>query len=345
MSTLPSTTDLILGISLVIALVPMALCYLARWWLHRGTVEPVWMFPLLMTLGGVGGFFVPLFAHEEVVRVFALIYESDLLSRPLFVNSVAAPTGEELGKALVLLPLVFTRWYRSPVDGLLYGFAAGAGFACAENFVFFTSAYVTGGGVSWIASVVGRTGPAAIIHGCATACVGAAIGAARFDGRRTTAVLGPICGFVAAVLIHGTWNLLLECAAITGDIWFEQVAYLGLPFVGLGFVWALSIADRVESTAIEKALQAIHEKGHINTGEFSAIVDRERRKGQDWAGDKDRKRFLGTALELGLALRRLRREGRGRSHVKQLHTQLEELTGRPAPHLTDPAIELPEEER
>ena len=39
------------------ALIPVVICYLARWYLDRGRTEPPWIFPALSVLGGLGGVF------------------------------------------------------------------------------------------------------------------------------------------------------------------------------------------------------------------------------------------------------------------------------------------------
>jgi len=122
----------VLLFSVVFALVPAALCYLARWWLDRGELEPPWIFPVLMVLGGASGALFAVYGHAEVAALVSSLYGGEVPAEPLFVTTVITPAAEELGKAFVLLPFVLThRWYRGPVDGLLYGFAAGAGFACA----------------------------------------------------------------------------------------------------------------------------------------------------------------------------------------------------------------------
>ena len=84
---------------------------------------------------------------------------------------------------MVLLPLLMTRFFRSPVDGF-YGFAAGSGFAVCENFMYFMTAYQMEGGGGLVLSILTRLGPSSVIHGGATAIVGAYLGAATWSRRK-----------------------------------------------------------------------------------------------------------------------------------------------------------------
>ncbi|MEZ4463513.1 MAG: PrsW family glutamic-type intramembrane protease [bacterium] len=134
-------SELVWVLSAVLAAVPIAICYGARWWLDRGSLEPPWSFPIVMLAGGVGGVLFSLYGSPEVQRLIADILGARGRRRLLFIGSVVVPASEELGKAFVLLPFALTPWFRGPVDGLVYGFAAGAGFACAESFMYFAAAW------------------------------------------------------------------------------------------------------------------------------------------------------------------------------------------------------------
>lgn len=318
---LPSRGDLVLLFSVFFALVPIGLCYLARWALQRGRAEPPWTFPLLMLAGGAGGMLFALFGHEEVARLFALLYGAGMHAEPLALEALLSPAAEELGKAFILLPFALTAWYRGPVDGLLYGFAAGAGFACVENFMYFAVAFEAAGTAGWVGEVVARAGPSAIIHGGATAAVGAFLGAARFDGGRLAAVGAPFCGFVAAMLIHGGWNLLVALSALTGELWYHQLALLMLPLVAVALLGAMAVSLRIEAGVLAGELGREVRAGRLSSAELDALVDvRARRRLRDVP---DRAGLIGAAITLGHALRRLRREGRGLRQVNRLRRSME----------------------
>ncbi len=246
-SSLPTMTDLVVVFSLAFALLPVAALYVARWWLRRDAYEPPWAFPLLMLSGGAGGLLFALYGHAELVGLFARLYGPDAASEPLLYNAIVQPAAEEIGKAFIVLVFVLTPRFRGPVDGALYGLAAGAGFACVESFVHFYSAWAYQGAAGWLSEVAIRTGPSLVVHGTATGAVGLFLGLAKLDRRAMVALLAPVCGVTASLAVHGGWNALTFLSAYTGDPDFERLAFMGqAPIIGL-FVAALWWAVRLET--------------------------------------------------------------------------------------------------
>ncbi len=244
---LPTLTDLILVFSVAFALVPVAALYVARWWLRRDAYEPPWAFPLLLLAGGAGGLGFALFGHAELVGLFARLYGPDAASEPLLYNGIVQPAAEEIGKAFIVLVFVLTPRFRGPVDGALYGLAAGVGFASVESFVHFYSAFAYQGAAGWLSEVTVRTGPSMVIHGTSTGAVGLFLGLTKLDRRAVVALLAPVCGMTASLAVHGGWNALLFLSVYTGDPDFERLAFMAqAPVIGL-FVGALWWAVRLET--------------------------------------------------------------------------------------------------
>lgn len=318
-----------MALSAILAAVPVALCYGTRWWLDRGTLEPPWTFPLLILAGGLGGVFFSLYGYPEIEGLVESLQGAPVPPGSLISDAVLVPAAEELGKAFILLPFALTPWFRGPVDGLLYGFAAGAGFACAESFMHFAAAWEEAGEAAWLWEVVTRTVPATLVHGGATAAVGAFLGAARFDGRKGVAVAAPLIGFLAAILTHGLWNGLIRAGAETGDLRFNQVAVLCLPILFMGGALALRGALRVELVGTAPGLALEVHAGVLSTAELHAALDRRFRRRGDWHGSQARRqRLVGALLGLGLALYRYRREGRGAARVQRLRAEVAQARGR-----------------
>ncbi|MEZ4475482.1 MAG: hypothetical protein R3F60_32740 [bacterium] len=90
-------SELVWVLSAVLAAVPIAICYGARWWLDRGSLEPPWSFPIVMLAGGVGGVLFSLYGSPEVQRLIADIWVRGR-RRLLFIASVVVPASEELGR-------------------------------------------------------------------------------------------------------------------------------------------------------------------------------------------------------------------------------------------------------
>lgn len=135
-----------------------------------------------------------------------------------------APIVEEILKALVLAVVVRSRHFTWFVDGAVYGFAVGTGFAAIENLL-----YVEGVGPdAALSTAIARVFSTALMHAAAAALIGVAVGFGKFAGswRRGIVVLA---GTLTAILLHGGFNWLVdEDRSVTG----ATVVALG----GLGVV-------------------------------------------------------------------------------------------------------------
>ncbi len=130
----------------------------------------------------------------------------------------SGPFVEEAAKALGLLILVaLTRQMDGPTDGMVYGTAAGLGFAATENLLYGLAAVGRGAGPGDVAGLmVLRTALSAGVHALATCSFGGFLGAAQVSrgwGRRFTWI---VSGLVLAGAIHVGWNLTLALTAVGG---------------------------------------------------------------------------------------------------------------------------------
>ncbi len=138
----------------------------------------------------------------------------DLRSAPLLLfcvglaRLVIAPLVEEAAKALSL-PL-WGRWEPTRKRALVWGLAAGLGFALTEGML--TTAQTIDAG-AWIPSLVAHVG-VAIVQGMTTALVGLFWWRARERGRW----LNVVVGYLLAVVLHGFWNLGALARAFVADV-------------------------------------------------------------------------------------------------------------------------------
>jgi RsiW-degrading membrane proteinase PrsW (M82 family) len=301
--------------SAAVALLPVALCYALRWRLARGPVVPAWMFPTLVVLGAVGGVAMPLTAIGQIEWLFAPVAQSPLA--PPFFDAIVGASAEELGKALILLAFVPTRWFRSTLDGLLYGLVAGVGFAAAENFLFFLDAYANDGPEGWRMTVLVRLVPSLVVHGGATAAVGAFLGAVRWERRLLVVFAAPILGLSLASLMHGAWNGLIMAAAVTGEVLYHTLALSLLPVTLVLLIALLAAALKLEAAVLRDELALEVLAGRLTTAELDALSKPTRRT----------LRFVAVATGLAYAHRRARLEGRDVDDVDRWREKLARVRG------------------
>ena len=244
--------DMILPALLIAILIPALVLY----WMRTLDLYRTGEFRLLLACFGGG------------VLGFGLAF---LVNRTLILNGVisninvvrfSAPVAEEILKALILFLVVRSSRFTYFVDGALYGFAAGVGFAIVENIE-----YILGAPGAALGIAVTRVISTNLMHAAATAVIGVSFGLARFERapRRTLLVLA---GFALAMALHMVFNnlvtrvssplVLLLCAVLIG---------MG----GAGFVvWTIRRGLREEKGWIEEKLGMAD---RVTTGE-AAVVQR-----------------------------------------------------------------------
>jgi RsiW-degrading membrane proteinase PrsW (M82 family) len=123
-------------------------------------------------------------------------------SRRQLYAAFGAPVTEEGLKALYIYWLIRTGRIGFMVDGAIYGFAIGAGFALVEN-LYYLGLFGGSNLLVWILRGFGT----AVMHGGATAIVGIlAIGSSSLSGFRLRS-FAP--GLAIAIVVHSFYNLSL----------------------------------------------------------------------------------------------------------------------------------------
>lgn len=185
-----------------------------------------WLFPASTIAGGAGGLGAALLLSPLLLPLS--LSAGRLIGFDNLHEYLAQPLCEELGKALPLLLIYRTRWFRDALDGMLLGMAAGLGFAAFENLLFFLAAYDRGGLPAWAASIAVRIVLSTAVHGTASAFVGAYFGAAREHPSQSVRLLALPAGLAAAVGLHASWNGLITSA--------QEEAGTGLALTALGLL-------------------------------------------------------------------------------------------------------------
>lgn len=162
----------------------------------------------------------------NIERVYEILgRHPSLLS--LILAVVIAPLVEEFAKGLGVFR--YRRVISDIEDGIIFGAAAGLGFAATENLLYESDALFMDGASAFIATAIVRSLSSALLHATASAVMG--LGVARsVRGQRSW-----IPYYFSAVIIHGAFNL----AASFGVLYEGELgdsAYL------IGLVAAFTIA-------------------------------------------------------------------------------------------------------
>ncbi|MBN1954119.1 MAG: PrsW family intramembrane metalloprotease [Anaerolineae bacterium] len=173
--------------------------------------------------GGIGGLGLA-FAFNTYVAI-PLIARLNLSYLLLFV--AFAPVAEELLKSLSLLYISRQPEFTYFVDGAIYGFAAGIGFAISENLLYMTL-YPDQG----IATYLVRGFSTCLMHGTAAALVGGAVGLFRFR-KRSSRWLAMVGGWAAAIFLHVVFNSVSNSGALSQTVILVVLVFIGLAGVGL----------------------------------------------------------------------------------------------------------------
>jgi RsiW-degrading membrane proteinase PrsW (M82 family) len=183
-----------------------------------------------------------------------------LLSEQALVRYMA-PVVEETIKALALLYLIRRPTFTYFIDGAVYGFATGVGFAVFENYLYIFQNLDIG-----LGTALGRVLSTNLMHASAGAMVGIALGVSRFRRFRGRALFLS-GGLSLAILLHAVFNHLVARSAERQLFLFAVgVGLCGVAFTALVIrrglatekVWiaeTLGLANRItpaESTAARR---------------------------------------------------------------------------------------------
>lgn len=130
-----------------------------------------------------------------------LLLHSFDMQRGAYSRNVA-PVTEELLKGLVIVALIRASRIGFLVDGAIYGFAVGSGFALFENLHYLQVAQ-DAGLATWIVRGFGT----AIMHGGTTA-IFAVMALTVLAHRPTAGAFAYLPGLLVAMLMHGAFNRL-----------------------------------------------------------------------------------------------------------------------------------------
>jgi RsiW-degrading membrane proteinase PrsW (M82 family) len=221
---------------LIASVIPLAFLYLIKW-LNFFETHRVRLILVALAWGA--------FALELSYQVS---HPMGLVLGKTFVATHTAPVVEEIFKSLILLYLVRRAETTSFVDGAVYGFASGIGFAIAENMLYLSRVDMdTGLVLGTIRAFISSMG-----HGSSTAMVGMAV--AGFPlGRVNHPLLRWVIGLAVAIAFHTTFNNVAFHNFIFGHtslLILASIVFTQLLLVAAAILWGL----RRERNRLRKSL-------------------------------------------------------------------------------------------
>jgi RsiW-degrading membrane proteinase PrsW (M82 family) len=173
----------------------------------------------------------------------------------------SAPIVEEILKGTILLYLIRRANFNYFVDGAIYGFAIGIGFAIFENYE-----YVLSRPDAALMLAIGRVLSTNLVHATGSATIGIGLGIARFD-RSSRRLLILFSSLAMAIGLHMAFNNLVT--RVNSNLQLLYAA--GIGFAGAAFIVTIIHRGlREEKSWIEEKLGATD---RVTIGE-TAIVNR-----------------------------------------------------------------------
>lgn len=128
-----------------------------------------------------------------------------------------APIVEEIAKAILIIIFIKRNKIGFMIDGAIYGFAIGAGFALIEN-IFYINSMNEASIIVWIVRGIGTS----VMHGGSTAILG--IICMYFNNKTDKFdIKGVIIGIIFSIAIHWAFN----------QFWLEPTLFAVIAFVSI----------------------------------------------------------------------------------------------------------------
>lgn len=140
------------------------------------------------------------------------------------VIRIAAPILEELLKSIILIYLVARADFNYVVDGALYGFGAGIGFAMFENIE-----YVGGNAEIALLVAAARVFSTNLMHATGSGLIGTALAYRRGDASQRGALM-IAGGYIVAIAFHAAFNTMASAGAYL-------VFVIAYGVLGVGLIW------------------------------------------------------------------------------------------------------------
>lgn len=245
---------LVLLSALVVSAALLLLVVLAVWFVDRYDREPLHMVAAVFLWGAA---VAPTAAILILRAVEPFLEGAAIGAQPLVGVGIAGPLVEEAVKALgIVLVVLLTRNFDNPTDGMVYGTAAGLGFAVTENSLYGIGlgATVPFDGQGVLVLSLGRTLFSAGVHAVSSATFGGFLGFALLSRRRALRFVWAVVGLLVATVLHGSWNAALVLAGPFAAPGRLRSWLLVVPVVYAGYLLVLAAFLHSEQRILKRQL-------------------------------------------------------------------------------------------
>jgi len=184
-------------ITAIALLIAFAIPSLTLFFIHRLDFFKTGTFRLVVVCFVYGGmaYFLAALINPQTIKMGWVDYYG--------MVRFVAPVVEEILKSLILIILVRRKSFTYFIDGAIYGFGVGIGFAVFENFE-----YILGNPQAALVNAISRVISTNLMHAASTAMIGIILGVTR--GYRLPARAGSwILGILLPIAIHTGYNNLV----------------------------------------------------------------------------------------------------------------------------------------
>jgi RsiW-degrading membrane proteinase PrsW (M82 family) len=166
----------------------------------------------------------------------------------IFLAIVIAPVVEELSKGLGIFAISKHSEMNGALDGIVYGFSIGLGFALTENWLYFSNYSPASLGIElsgWVFLLFYRSIFSCLGHGWITATTGAVMGFFKERSGKSSIVFF-LPAVAAAIILHGIANssalpdAIASAAAGSEVMFFSPLADISLTVIFGAIIFAYS---------------------------------------------------------------------------------------------------------
>lgn len=242
-------------LALLTALIPASFVVFVVSLLNRWDVKPFILLVVTFLWGAGNATLSALILNTGISLV---LYSANVAGTDLISSAVIAPVVEEVGKGLfiLLLFLVFRKFFTTPLDGVIYASFVAVGFAFMENILYFANSLESGGSAYLFQTFFVRGVISPFAHLTFTILIGLGIGVGALYKGVKPGLAGFFFGLSGAILLHAIWNgAAVLIAGIDPLLYLVFFAVVEFPiFVGM-IITAVLVLNRQKRKTFQHLIQ------------------------------------------------------------------------------------------